>query len=306
MKDSVAEATVASSRVGIVTVLFKSAAVIEAFVRCMNAQTFRNFHIYFVENETTCEACERAIGRSAQFEYTFVRNGRNAGVAAANNQGLDFFTADERCTHVLFLNNDIEFGPNFLESQINVFRCNTAVDALAPKIFYYSEPNRVWYAGGKLSYLKGGVRHFGHNKPDRLVGRSLYRVTYAPTCSLMLDTAKLRASGVRMWEELFVYADDYQFCKDLHANGIALYYAPRIKLLHKISTSTGGSQSEFSRFYLTRNWAYLGLVHRNVAVLAFVPIRACQWILQHRAIELKALREAWRMARRRTRCGYVH
>lgn len=294
-------------RIGIVTVLFKSAPVIDAFVICMNTQTFKNFHVYFVENEVTSEACRVAIERAARFNYTFVRNDRNMGVAAANNQGMGFFLADRGYTHVLFLNNDIEFEADFLRSQASIFRRHTEVDALAPKIFYFSEPSRVWYAGGKLSYLKGGVRHFGHNKHDRLTGRPLYRVTYAPTCSLMVDAARLRASGIRMWEELFVYADDYQFCKDLRAKRIALYYAPDIKLWHKISTSTGGSQSEFSRFYLTRNWAYLGIVHYNLAVLTLIPLRACLLLFRHRDVELKALREAWRMAKeRRARRVRIH
>lgn len=294
-----ASAESGAPRIGIVTVLFKSAPVIDAFVSCMNAQIYGNFHVYFVENESASEACRLAVQRAAKFEYTFVRNSRNVGVAAANNQGMDFFLADQGYTHVLFLNNDIEFEPRFFESQIDIFRNYKEVDALAPKIFYYSEPSRVWYAGGKLSYLKGGVRHFGHNKPDRLAGGLLYRVTYAPTCSLMVDAAKLRASGIRMWEELFVYADDYQFCKDLRAKRIALYYAPDIKLWHKISTSTGGSQSEFSRFYVTRNWAYLGIVHYNLVVLTLIPLRACLWLFRHRGVELKALHEAWRMARER-------
>lgn len=294
-------------RIGIVTVLFKSAPVIDAFVRCLNTQTFKNFHVYFVENEVTSEACHGAVERAANFNYTFVRNDRNVGVAAANNQGMDFFLADQSYTHVLFLNNDVEFGPQFLQSQIDIFQKHKAVGALAPKIFYYSEPSRVWYGGGKLSYLKGGVRHFGHNKRDKLTGRPLYHITYAPTCSLIVDAEKLRASGIRMWEELFVYADDYQFCKDLRAKRITLYYAPDIKLWHKISTSTGGSQSEFSRFYLTRNWAYLGIVHYNLAVLALIPLRLCLWLFQHHDVELKALREAWRMAKeRRAQRARIH
>lgn len=286
-------------KIGIVTVLYKSTSVIKDFIRCMNGQKFRNFHVYFVENEFANSACEHAVETAARFDYTFVRNEQNVGVAAANNQGLDFFLGDDSFTHVLLLNNDIEFNPSFLASQVKVFGSNENVGALAPKMYYYSEPNRIWYAGGKLSYLKGGVRHFGHNKTDKLVGRPLYRVTYAPTCSLLIDAEKLRASCIRMWEELFVYADDYQFCKDLGAKGIALYYAPGIKLWHKISTSTGGSQSDFSRFYLTRNWAYLGLVHHNLAVLGIAPLRACLWALRGRWIELKALGEAWQMARKR-------
>lgn len=239
------------------------------------------------------------IRRDANFSYTFVRNSRNIGVAAANNQGLDFFLANLSYTHILLINNDVVFGSRFLDQQIRVFADNSMVSALAPKMFYHSDSKKVWYAGGSLSYLKGGVRHFGHNKRDRLVGKPLFRVTYAPTCSIMLRADRLRESHVRMWEELFVYADDFQFCIDLRSAGIAIYYAPDVHLWHKISASTGGKHSEFSRYHLVRNWFYLGLIHRNVAVLAVAPAMAIAWVLRRRHVELTALRDGWRMARRR-------
>lgn len=285
--------------VGIVTVLYRSSEVISAFVRCLNGQTFKDIHVYFVENETANLACEATIRHDAAFNFTFVRNEANVGVAAGNNQGIDFFLRHKKSTYILFLNNDVEFGSTFIDEQVAILKTHDEVKAIAPKIFYYSDPERVWYAGGKISYLKGGVRHFGHNKRDKLVGRSLYKVTYAPTCSLMIEAGRLRESGVRMREELFVYADDYEFCRDLRSSNIAMYYAPTIALWHKISTSTGGSQSDFSRFYLTRNWVYLGLMHRNLAVLAALPFCVCSWVLRRRAVELSGMRDALRMIKQR-------
>lgn len=285
--------------IGIVTVLYNSESVIDEFIDSLNAQMFQCFHVYFVENETDSRVCEEVIQRRAAFRYTFVRNQKNVGVAAANNQGLDFFLDNSSYTHVLLINNDVVFGPRFLLKQVSIFADYPRVFVLAPKTFYHGDPDKVWYAGGSLSYLKGGVRHFGHNKRDRLVGKPLFHVTYAPTCSMMLRADKLRECRIRMWEELFVYADDYQFCMDLRASGIEICYAPDIHLWHKISVSTGGSRSEFSRYYLVRNWFYLGLVHRNLAVLLVAPIRAVAWALIRRRVELRALGDGWQMARRR-------
>jgi GT2 family glycosyltransferase len=290
------DADAGAVKIGIVTVLYKSDSVIDGFIDSMNAQGFRDFHVYFVENDVDSQACEHAIRQSARFGYTFVRNQRNVGVAAANNQGLDFFLADATHTHILLVNNDIKVEPDFLLRQVAMFAATPDMDALAPKMFYHSEPSRIWYAGGELSYLKGGVRHLGHNKADRLTGKPLYRVSYAPTCSLMIRSQRLRASGIRMWEELFVYADDYQFCKELRHANIRLYYAPGIPLWHKISTSTGGRGSDFSRYHMTRNWFYLGLAHRNLAVLTLAPLRAIGWWVAGGRTELRALRDGWRMA----------
>jgi hypothetical protein len=53
-------------KIGIVTVLFKSDDVINGFIDSMNAQTFDNFHILFVENDVSNLHCERVIRADAE------------------------------------------------------------------------------------------------------------------------------------------------------------------------------------------------------------------------------------------------
>ena len=285
------------AKIGIVTVLYKSDSVIQGFISSMNAQTFRNFDILFVENDSESFCCEQRIEDGFTGKYTFVRNPKNAGVAKGNNQGIDFFLSDSSYTHILFLNNDIEVNSDFLQMHVDLFAHHPEVDALAPKMFYYKPKGKVWYAGGKLSYLKGGCRHFGHNKRDRLTRHTLYRVNYAPTCSLMVKTWPLRDAGIRMWEELFVYYDDTVFCHELHQAGIRMYFAPEIHLWHKISSSTGGPRSEFSRYFMTRNWLYWGIRRRNIAVLASAFALGGFHFFARNKIEINAMRDALRMSR---------
>ncbi|WP_168791589.1 glycosyltransferase family 2 protein [Paraburkholderia aromaticivorans] len=284
-------------KIGIVTVLFKSDPVIAGFIASMNAQRFTDFHVLCIENDVENQASEAAIRADLKVPFSFIRNKSNVGVATANNQGLDFFLPDESFTHVLFLNNDIEVNADFLQQQVDILIANPHVDALAPKSFYYDTPGKPWYAGGKLSYLKGGCRHFGHNKPDRLTRNLLYPVDYAPTCSLIVKSRPLKDSGIRMWEELFVYYDDTIFCLELKRAGIKMYYTPTIHLQHKISSSTGGSRSDFSRYYLTRNWLYCGLKTRNLAVAASAIVLTVFHAVARHKIELRALRDAFLMKR---------
>ena len=284
-------------KIGIVTVLFKSDDVINGFIDSMNAQTFDNFHILFVENDVSNLHCERVIRAELKTPFTFVRNYENTGVAAGNNQGIDFFLADRSYTHLLFLNNDIEVGPDFLQKQVELLQLHPEVDALAPKMFYYKPEDKVWYAGGKLSYLKGGCRHFGHNKPDRLTTDELYRVDYAPTCSLIVKIWPLRDAGIRMWEELFVYYDDTVFCHELNQAGFRMYFTPTIHLRHKISSSTGGAKSDFSRYFMTRNWLYWGLKRRNLAVLTSALALGGFHFVARNKVEIRAMRDALQMAR---------
>lgn len=281
-------------KIGVVTVLYKSQSVIEGFVKSLNAQTFVDYEVFIVENDVDDIFCEEYLRENARFQYFFVRNKENVGVARANNQGIDYFSEKHDVSHVMFLNNDIEVREDFFEAHKDIFCENKDVDALAPKMFYYGTNGKIWYAGGAISYLKEGPIHYGHNKPDMLRGNKLYRVSYAPTCSFLIKKDVLLASKVRMWEQLFVYQDDYVFCKELKAKGIRLYYAPNIFLQHKISVSTGGKSSDFSRYYLTRNWAYTMRKFRNVLVLV-LPIVMALNLLRNRQIENKAILDSFRM-----------
>lgn len=282
-------------RFGIITVLFKSNSVIEGFVDALNKQVFFNFEVIFIENDVEDYFCEDFIKVNARFNYHFVRNKSNVGVAKANNQGMDYFLLKSEFSHILFLNNDIEVSPSFLDKQADMLVSHPEIQALAPKMFYHNSGGKVWYAGGTISYLKGNCRHFGHNKKDRLISNDLYKVDYAPTCSLLIEAEVLRETNIRMWEELFVYYDDTVFCDELSKAGVRMYYTPQIHLQHKISSSTGGSLSDFSRYYLTRNWLYWGIKKRNIAVFLTALGKYFFYLAAGKDIEVKAMKDAFLM-----------
>jgi len=281
--------------IGIVTVLYKSDDVLEDFIISFNNQTQNGFEILFIENDVKNTFCEAYIKQHARFDYHFLRNDKNIGVAAANNQGIDYFAAKQNAEFILFLNNDIIVNDDFLEKHLEFFDKYPFIDALVPKMFYYRPEGKIWYAGGTLSYLKGSARHWGHNKKDKLTGKSLFRVSYSPTCSFMLKMNVLMSSGIRMWEHLFVYYDDYVFSKELRKKKIKLFYTPDISLLHKISASTGGVQSDFSRYYSARNWTYLARKYKNIN-FAIIPFWMLYNLIKGRKVENKAIIDSFKMA----------
>ncbi len=118
---------------------------------------------------------------------------------------------------------------------------------------------------------------------------------YVPTCSLIVKTWQLRSAGIRMWEELFVYYDDTVFCHELRQAGFRMYFTPTIYLRHKISSSTGGVKSDFSRYFMTRNWLYWGLKRRNYAVLTFALALTSFHFVARNKVEIRGMRDALHM-----------
>lgn len=279
-------------RIGIVTVLFGSASVIDGFVKSLNLQNWKDFEVFIIANDKDI-TCKNIIDEKANFKNVFIQNDENLGVARANNQGLEYFAKQVDVDYITFLNNDVEFDNDFLQKHIEIFDKNPTVECLTPKCLYFSD-NEIWYAGGKLSYLKSGVRHFGHRKNDIFGHTGLHKVSYAPTCSLTIKLKVLLSKNIKMLELLFVYFDDYEFCIDLKRNKIPIYYSPEIILKHKVSNSTGGTKSDFSRYYLTRNKYYLMRKHFSI-MFALFPLMMVIRLFANHKIEVKAMMDSLKM-----------
>jgi GT2 family glycosyltransferase len=76
--------------------------------------------------------------------------------------------------------------------------------------------------------------------------------TFASGCCMMIKANTFKVVGL-LDEDYFMYCEDTEFCIRLLKNGIRIKYIPTAKLWHKVSQSTGGSDSAFSTYYMTRN-----------------------------------------------------
>jgi len=59
-----------------------------------------------------------------------------------------------------------------------------------------------------------------------------------------------------MDESYFVYYDDTDFIYRAVNKGYKIFYMPDLEVMHKVSSSTGGSESLFTIYYTNRNRVY--------------------------------------------------
>ncbi len=67
---------------------------------------------------------------------------------------------------VLLLNNDTVVDPDFLTHLVNRMGADPAYGMVAPKIFYFDQPDRIWFAGGVISMWTGTMKHTGIREID--------------------------------------------------------------------------------------------------------------------------------------------
>jgi len=262
----------AEGRIGVVTVTYNSASVLPDFLRCMMAQTHADFILYAIDNASHDNTLE-ILRACPDSRLVIIANPDNRGVAEGNNQGI-IEALGAACSSVLLLNNDTEFGETLLEglaAGLDAHRC----DMVCPKILYFDEPDRIWAAGGffqpRLGYT---ALHYGKRKIDHGQFNDARKVTYTPTCCVLIRADLFGKIGM-MDARYFAYVDDTDFMYRALKAGFTLFYLPGVSLFHKIGRSTGGSDSPFSIRYGARNRAFFALKH-------FGRIPASFWILTHR------------------------
>jgi GT2 family glycosyltransferase len=139
-------------KIGVVTVTYNSSEVIDKFLEDLFNQKFPNFFLYVVDNASTDSSLEK-INKLKESRVKIIKNSINKGVASANNKGISSALKDN-CSHILLLNNDVEFGDNLFEILIKSIRSDK-YSLVSPKINFFDNQNVIWYAGGVFNKYNG-------------------------------------------------------------------------------------------------------------------------------------------------------
>ena len=234
-------------KIGLVTITYNSADVIRGFLDSALKQSFKNFEIFIIDNDSQDDT-EKVIFQYEDDRINFIKNSENVGVAKANNQGIKK-ALQTNCSQVLIINNDIEFEDKLLEKMLSIQK-QKKCSLVAPKIMYFDKPDHIWYAGSFFVKKKGYLPiHIGIQQKDKGQYNGVYPVEYAPTCCLLVRKKVFEDVGM-MDEKYFVYFDDtdflYRIFKDARHK---LYFFSDVKFYHKVGSLTKSLENKQKNEY---------------------------------------------------------
>jgi GT2 family glycosyltransferase len=218
--------------------------------------------VLVVDNGSTDGSADRI--QRAFPETELLRLPCNIGYAAGNNAG--FRRAMEmQAEMVVFLNNDTMAEGDFCTPLIRALEGNPEVGITVPKICYFHDPSRIWYAGGEARLSTGLVRHVGIRRKDGAEFSRPGPTGYATGCCLAMRCIDFRRVGG--FDERFgMYAEDVDLSLRVKAMGQSIEYVPDSIILHKVSASLRGkplrklrkkSAGLFRLFIKHRAWSAL-------------------------------------------------
>ena len=233
--------------IGLVTITYNSADVLQSFLDCVWKQTYSNLILYVIDNASS-DVTLSMLENEKDSRLRVVKNVKNFGVAKANNQGIRQAISDG-CEQILIINNDVEFENALIEKLINI-QIENKCSLVSPKMMYYDKPNHIWYAGSWFIKKKGYLPlHRGMNELDEGQYNKTIDVEYAPTCCLLVKKGVFKDIGF-MDEKYFVYFDDTDFSYRVWKDGRhRILYYPNVEFYHKVGSLTKSFKKDEKKIY---------------------------------------------------------
>ena len=210
------------------------------------------FNILVVDNNSIGNDVEKLVNRYGSLINT-IKAENNLGFAGGNNLGIKKALKDST-DYIVLINNDTIVELNFLESMLRVFDENQKVGIAAPQINYFSESNKIWSVGGRISRIKGSGFAYSDKIENESINESGYR-DFVSGCCMMIKKEVFETIGL-FDEKFFLYVEDTDFCYRTIKAGFKIFVSTQSKVYHKIGSSTGGKLEQLPIYYVTRNRLY--------------------------------------------------
>ncbi len=241
-------------RVSIVVLNWNGIADTSDCIESLRAVAYPRCDIIVVDNDSEGDDVRLLRERFGEAIH-IIENDRNYGFSGGCNIGIEYSLANLAPEYVLLLNNDTIVDPAFLDEMVELALTDERIGIVGPKILYFDEPRKIWFAGGNINYWLGRFWHRGIGKEDSTVFDEIRDVDFISGCCMLLSRRLLQTVGL-LDDTFFFGTEDYDISIRAARSGFRLVYAPRSRIWHKVSRSTdmaGRSPSPTVAYYHARN-----------------------------------------------------
>jgi len=233
--------------VGILSVSFEHPENVLECLASVKRDPYPSKRILVVDNGRSGAA---ALVREAHPDVELLRL-ENLGLASAVNVGVRALLA-AGCEFVLLLNDDVVIARDFIEHAVAAAVADPRAASVTGPVFYYDDPERLWYAGGEILWWLGKTYHRGRRVPWGPAFRADRRVDYGSGAAALYPASALRAIGG--WDErYFLVFEEADWCVRASRQGWHHLYSAGPKAWHKVSASFGGEKAPTYLYFLFRN-----------------------------------------------------
>ena len=242
--------------------------------------TYPNFNVLVVNNGSKTELDLTGFEQPGSYVLKIINSPTNIGFASGSNMGIREALL-ENVDYVLLLNDDTTVAHDFLNILVSVGESYPDVGMLGPKIYFFDEPRRIWFAGAEFDRQTGFVLTPSSDKIDsNEEDEKEMESDFITGCALLVKKKLIENIGL-LDERFFLYWEDVDWGLRSKKANFKNLLVPSSKIWHKISISSGGPNSSLKVYHKVRSHFLLVKLHAPDVKLKLMVrfMRDIAWLL---------------------------
>jgi len=232
--------------VSIITVNFDHPEVTCEMLESLRHISYPNIEVIVVDNASPRDNPDVIKERFP--EIIFIKSAVNLGFAGGNNLGI----RQAKGKYVLFINNDTEVEPDFLEPLVAKCESDPQIGGVSPKIRFFHTPNTLQYTGqAPINNYTIRSHGYGHGAIDTCQFDKDTLTYFVHGAAMLIPMQVIQEVGM-MAEIYFLYYEELDWGARIRKAGYQLWYVHNSLIMHKESISTGKA-TPFKTYYMNRS-----------------------------------------------------
>lgn len=232
--------------VSIITVNYNQSGVTCELLSSLRLITYPNVEIIVVDNGSPSDTPDAIKTRFP--ECILIKSAENLGFAGGNNLGVSHSKGE----YLLFINNDTEVEPGFIEPLVAMLRSDPRIGMVSPKIRFFHTPDTIQYAGyTPFNPITLRQSLIGYREKDSGQYDQSHETFSIHGAAMMVPRTVVQQVGL-MAELYFLYYEEHDWAERIKRAGYSVHYVHESLVMHKESISTG-RDSPLKTYYIARN-----------------------------------------------------
>jgi GT2 family glycosyltransferase len=215
--------------VSIIILNYNGRDFVERCLKSVLNTDYPNFEVVFVDNASTDgspELVKKMFGSDPRLK--FIHNDNNLGFAEGNNIGARAAKGE----YIVFLNNDTEVDPNWIEEIVKVMESDLTIGIAQSKLRSLGNRRLMDCAGGFIDHY-GWSHRRGEREEDRGQFSKVDEIFYAVGAAMVVRRGIL--NKVEMFDpNYFIYFEDTDLCWRVWLSGHRVVFVPASIVFHMV------------------------------------------------------------------------
>jgi len=210
----------------------------------LREQTFKDFEIIFVDNDSSDESYIYAKENFKQDNVKIFKTDKNLGFAGGNNFALKHCSGE----FIVLLNNDTRVQKDWLEKLIDCISTDENTGIAQSLVITEGIPAKYYEMNGTINLL-------GHNIMEiyKIDDNGQGEIFQANGCSMIIRKKLTDELGGLFPEEYFAYSEDTFLCFRVKFRGLKIMHTSDSVVFHKGGGASVNQKASALYFYQERN-----------------------------------------------------